>query len=98
MKKKAKQKWSAIFAVPAITLTTVSYTHLDVYKRQVLRSAIMSGMSAFIPLFWLSVLMQSEEVSGLTTSVIAISGAVATFVGGRLADRIGCLLYTSRCV
>ena len=49
----------------------------------------MSGMSAFIPLFWLSVLMQSEEVSGLTTSVIAISGAVATFVGGRLADRIG---------
>lgn len=55
----------------------------------VLRSAIMSGMSTFIPLFWLSVLMQSEEVSGLITSVIAISGAVATFVGGRLADHVG---------
>lgn len=55
----------------------------------VLRSAIMSGMNSFIPLFWLSVLMQSEEVSGLITSLIAISGAISTLIGGRLADELG---------
>ena len=49
----------------------------------------MSGMNTFIPLFWLSVLMQSEEASGLITSVIAISGAIATLIGGRLADNLG---------
>ena len=55
----------------------------------VFRSGIMSGMNTFIPLFWLSVLMQSEEVSGLITSVLAISGAIATLIGGRLADQFG---------
>lgn len=55
----------------------------------VFRSAIMSGMNTFIPLFWLSVLMQSEEASGLITSVIAVSGAIATLIGGRLADNLG---------
>ena len=55
----------------------------------VFRSAIMSGMNTFIPLFWLSVLMQSEAASGLVTSLIAISGAIATLIGGRLADNLG---------
>lgn len=55
----------------------------------VLRSAIMAIMNSFIPLFWLSVLMQSEEVSGLSTTIIAISGAAATLFGGRIADRLG---------
>ena len=55
----------------------------------VLRSAIMCGMTSFIPLFWLSILNQSEEISGLSTSLIAVSGAVATFVGGRMADMLG---------
>lgn len=55
----------------------------------ILRSAIMSTMNSFIPLFWLSVLMQSEEVSGLSTTIIAISGAFATLFGGRIADHWG---------
>lgn len=55
----------------------------------VLRSAIMATMNSFIPLFWLSVLLQSEEVSGLSTTIIAISGALATLFGGRIADRLG---------
>ena len=46
-------------------------------------------MNTFIPLFWLSVLMQSEEVSGLITSILAISGAAATLIGGRVADSVG---------
>lgn len=55
----------------------------------VLRSAIMATMNSFIPLFWLSVLLQSEEISGLSTTIIAISGALATLFGGRIADRLG---------
>lgn len=55
----------------------------------VLRSAINATMTSFIPLFWLSVLMQSEEISGLSTTIIAVSGALATLFGGRIADRLG---------
>ena len=55
----------------------------------VLRSAIMVCMNGFIPMFWLYILMQSEEVSGLITTVIALSGAIATFIGGRIADKLG---------
>ena len=55
----------------------------------VLRSAIMVCMNTFIPMFWLYILMQTEEVSGLITTVIALSGAIATFIGGRIADKLG---------
>ena len=55
----------------------------------IFRSAIMSTMNSFIPLFWLSVLMQSEEISGLSTTIIAIAGAIATLLGGRAADYMG---------
>lgn len=54
-----------------------------------LRSTIGMGMSTFIPLFWLKILLQSESRSGSVTTVLALSGAVATLIGGRLADRFG---------
>lgn len=54
-----------------------------------LRSTISMGMTTFIPLFWLGVLNQSESISGATTTIISLSGAVATLIGGRLADRFG---------
>ena len=47
------------------------------------------GLSTFIPLFWVAILMQSETVSGTTTTILSLSGAVATLIGGRLADRYG---------
>ena len=55
----------------------------------IFRSAIMVCMNSFIPMFWLHILMQTEEVSGLITTVIALSGAIATFIGGRIADKLG---------
>ena len=54
-----------------------------------LRSTISIGMTTFIPLFWLNVLMQSESVSSTTTTIISIAGSVSTLIGGRLADRYG---------
>lgn len=54
-----------------------------------LRSTIQTGLTTFIPMFWMSVLLQSEEVSGSVTTIISLSGAVATLIGGNLADRYG---------
>lgn len=47
------------------------------------------GKSTFIPLFWMSVLLQSDKVSGTTTTILAFAGAVSTLIGGRLADKFG---------
>ncbi|MBQ2692024.1 MAG: MFS transporter [Clostridia bacterium] len=54
-----------------------------------LRSTIGVGMSTFLPMFWMSVLMQSEAASGSITTILSLSGAVATLIGGRLADKYG---------
>ena len=54
-----------------------------------LRSTIQTGMTTFIPMIWLHVLMQSEAKSGSVTTIIALAGAIATLIGGNLADRIG---------
>lgn len=54
-----------------------------------LRSTISVGMTTFIPLFWLEILLQSENVSSSTTTIIAVAGALSTLIGGRLADRLG---------
>ena len=55
----------------------------------VLRSAVMVCMYNFVPMFWLLILMQSEEVCGLIPTVTALCGAIATFIGGRIADKWG---------
>ncbi len=54
-----------------------------------LRSVFHTGMTTFIPMFWMSILLQSEEVSGSVASIIAFAGAVATLIGGNLADKYG---------
>lgn len=54
-----------------------------------LRSTIQTGMTTFIPMFWMSVLLQSEAQSGSVTTIISLSGAVATLIGGSLADKYG---------
>lgn len=54
-----------------------------------LRSTISIGMTTFIPLFWMTVLLQSDSISGTTTTILAISGAISTLIGGRLADKLG---------
>jgi FSR family fosmidomycin resistance protein-like MFS transporter len=53
------------------------------------RSIIGNGMLVFVPLYWVAVLAQTPEFGSLMLSLYAISGAVATFFGGRIADRIG---------
>jgi len=54
-----------------------------------LRSAVSTGVNTFIPLIYVSILMQTESVSSSMTTVIALAGALATYLGGLLADKIG---------
>jgi FSR family fosmidomycin resistance protein-like MFS transporter len=65
----------------------------------VLRSVICTGLNVFIPLYWVSVLHQAQGVSALMLTVYAVSGAVATFFGGRIADKVGFkrMIFLSSC-
>ena len=53
------------------------------------RSIAQNGLSTFIPLYWVSVLMQTQQRGSLMVTFIALAGATAAFIGGRLADRFG---------
>ncbi|MBQ4649361.1 MAG: MFS transporter [Firmicutes bacterium] len=54
-----------------------------------LRSVINVCTVAFIPMFYMNVLMQSEALSGSITTLWNLAGAAATLTGGYLADRFG---------
>ncbi len=54
-----------------------------------LRAIIFSACTTYIALYFLRVLHQTEDFSSLMLSIFAIVGAVATVVGGNLADKIG---------
>ena len=53
------------------------------------RSVVQAGLVTFIPLYWVSVLMQTQQQGSLMVTVIALSAAAAAYTGGRLADRFG---------
>jgi len=53
------------------------------------RSVILGGLSAFVPLYWVGVLMQTRQHGSLMLTVMSSAGAVASFTGGRIADRFG---------
>ena len=80
-------------------LMPVSYTHLDVYKRQVLDSTA-NAVTGRIRISWdpqraaLSQLLQRLSLLGYRPY---LAGGEAS-ERARLADRRRCLLYTSRCV
>ena len=53
------------------------------------RSIMHTGLTTFIPLYWVSVLLQTQEFGSLMVTVMALAGTISTFIGGRLADRYG---------
>jgi len=53
------------------------------------RSVVQGGLTTFIPLYWVAVLMQTQQQGGLMVTVMALSAAASAFIGGRIADRIG---------
>ncbi|NLW77849.1 MAG: MFS transporter [Ruminococcaceae bacterium] len=53
------------------------------------RSIMGYGLTTFIPLYFIGVLAQTEVAASGSLTLYAIIGAVATLLGGRLADRFG---------
>ncbi|MDR2197501.1 MAG: MFS transporter [Coriobacteriales bacterium] len=54
-----------------------------------LRSIVATGLMVFIPLYWIGILKQSASFAALMLTLFSAAGAVATWLGGRIADRIG---------
>jgi FSR family fosmidomycin resistance protein-like MFS transporter len=54
-----------------------------------LRSVIFFGLQAFIPVYFVTQLDTSEAAGNGALSVMLVAGAVGTYVGGRLVDRVG---------
>lgn len=53
------------------------------------RSIVGNGIATFVPLYWVFVLMQSQEAGSLMVTFISIASAITAFLGGRLGDRFG---------
>ena len=55
----------------------------------VVRSIVQNGLQTFIPLYWIAVLLQTQQSGSLMVTVISLCSFCAAFTGGRLADRFG---------
>lgn len=55
----------------------------------VCRSVVFFGLAAFLPLYWIEVLDQSEAAGGTALSILVAAGALGPLLGGRMADRYG---------
>ena len=53
------------------------------------RSIIFSGLMAFIPLYWINVLMQSNATGASALTILFAFGVVVTLIGGFLSDKLG---------
>jgi len=53
------------------------------------RSVIFYGLNTFLPLYWIAVWHQSRDAGGRALTLLLISGATGTLIGGRLSDRFG---------
>jgi len=54
-----------------------------------MRSIIGNGLIVFIPLYWIAVLHQPVRLATIMLTLFSGFGAIATFFGGRIADKIG---------
>jgi FSR family fosmidomycin resistance protein-like MFS transporter len=55
----------------------------------VLRSIVFFGLNTFLSLYWISELQQSKTAGNTALSIVLLSGAVGTLLGGRMADKHG---------
>jgi FSR family fosmidomycin resistance protein-like MFS transporter len=84
------------FSAQALTAVRDTETREDVWgpfswlsATIVLRSVIFYGLNTFLPLYWVAVLHQSREAGGQALTLLLVSGATGTLIGGRMSDRFG---------
>ena len=54
-----------------------------------LRSVVFFGLQAFIPIYFVEQFDRGKAAGNAALSVMLVAGAVGTYVGGRLVDRLG---------
>lgn len=61
------------------------------------RSIVSYGLTTFIPLYFIGVFMQTKADANMNLTIFSMAGAVATLLGGRIADRFGFrrMIYSS---
>ncbi len=64
----------------------------------VCRSVIFYGLNTFVPLYFVTILGQSRVAAGRALTVLLVSGAAGTLLGGRLSDRFGRLSTILTCL
>lgn len=65
------------------------------------RSIFFFGLTVFIPLYWIKVLLVSEIHASIALSVFSISGIIGNLIGGKVADTYGrkrVMLVTMTCI
>ena len=65
----------------------VGFTKISMVN--IARAVIGNAMITFVPLYWIAILGQTEQQGSLMLAVYSTAGAIATFLGGRIADRVG---------
>ena len=55
----------------------------------ILRSAATVSLNTFIPLYYIDIVGASETTASRMLSLLLVSGAIGTLLGGQLSDRIG---------
>ena len=55
------------------------------------RSIVFISLNTFIPLFWITIILQSNESGNILLSIFLISTSAGTLFGGRIADSLGYL-------
>lgn len=55
------------------------------------RSIVFISLNTFIPLFWITIILQSNESGNTLLSIFLISTSAGTLFGGRIADSLGYL-------
>ena len=58
-----------------------------------LRSIVHYAATTFVPLFFVSVLMQPESVGSLGISIVSIMGVIAMLLGGSMGDKVGLIKF-----
>lgn len=53
------------------------------------RSVISYGLTTFIPVYWVMILLQSNAYGNSRLTMYSLIGVAANIIGGRLADRFG---------
>ena len=80
------------------TSKSVSYTHLDVYKRQAYKSTYYSTFDAELSAARTELERFKKECMSEAVAAYRDKYAASEYSSSQKSDDVTCLLYTSRCV